>query len=82
MKTFKTILISLLGLIIVAVIVGSVVISGIKRSALPQYKGELIASGLGTDVTVSTSQLVTYQDRKDCGLWTSYDALHKDVCQK
>lgn len=52
MKTLKTIVVSLLGLIIVAVIAGLALISVIKRSALPQYKGELIASGLGADVTV------------------------------
>ena len=52
MKTFKTILFSLLVLLILAAIAGTVFLSGIKRSAIPQYKGELIASGLGSDVTV------------------------------
>jgi penicillin amidase len=52
MKTFKTILFSFLALIIIAIIAGFVIISGIKRGAIPQYKGELVASGLGSDVTV------------------------------
>jgi penicillin amidase len=52
MKTFKTILLSVLVLVIIALIAGGVFISGIKRGAIPQYKGELLASGLGSDVTV------------------------------
>lgn len=52
MKTFKIILISFLGLIIIAVIAGLILLSGIKRAALPRYRGELITSGLGADVTV------------------------------
>src|SRR5450759_1589201 len=52
MKTFKTILFSVLVLLIIAAIAGTVFLSGIKRGAIPQYKGELIASGLGSDVTV------------------------------
>jgi penicillin amidase len=52
MKTLRTILISLLALVIVVVIVGLVIVTGIKRGAIPQYKGELIAAGLGSEVTV------------------------------
>jgi penicillin amidase len=52
MRIFKTILISILSLIAVAVIAGFIIIRRIKHSAIPQYKGEIIVSGLGTDVTV------------------------------
>ncbi|MCX6253430.1 MAG: penicillin acylase family protein [Bacteroidia bacterium] len=52
MKTFKTILISLLLLIIVVVIIGLVVVTGVQRGAIPKYKGELVIQGLGSDVTV------------------------------
>ena len=52
MKTFKTILISFPGLVIVVVIAGLVIVTGIKRGAIPQYKGELVIQGLGSDVTV------------------------------
>lgn len=52
MKTLKTILISLLVLVIVVIIGGLVIVSGIKRGAIPQLKGELLISGLGSDVTV------------------------------
>ena len=52
MKTFKTILISLPALVIVVVIVGLVIVSDIKRGAMPLYKGNLIIQGLDSDVTV------------------------------
>ena len=52
MKTLKTILISLLVLVIIVVIVGLVIVTGIKRGAIPQYKGDLVIKGLGSDVTV------------------------------
>ncbi len=52
MKIFKTILVSLLALIIVAVIAGLIIITGIKRGALPKYEGELAVSGLSAGVTV------------------------------
>jgi len=52
MKIFKTILVSLLVLIVVAVIAGLVLISGIKKGALPKYEGELAVSGLTAEVTV------------------------------
>ena len=52
MKAFKIILFSLLGLIIVAIIAGSVLIYGIKNGAKPQYNGEISLKELGSDVTV------------------------------
>jgi penicillin G amidase len=52
MKTFKIIAASLLALLIIVVIVIIIIISGIKRGAIPQYKGELVVSGLTSDVTV------------------------------
>ena len=52
MKTFKTILIYLPALVIVVVIVGLVIVSDIKRGAMPLYKGNLIIQGLDSDVTV------------------------------
>lgn len=52
MKTFKTILISLLLLVIIVVITGLVIITRIQHRAIPQTKGELIVQGLGSDVTV------------------------------
>jgi len=52
MKTFKIILLSLAGLIVVAVIAAIILITGIKRGALPQYSGELKFSGLNSDVKV------------------------------
>jgi penicillin G amidase len=52
MKTFKNILYSLLALVIVVVIVGLIIITGIKHGAKPQYKGEIVIKGLGSDVTV------------------------------
>jgi penicillin G amidase len=52
MKTLKIILISLLVIVSVIVVAGSVIITGIKRSAKPQYEGDLIVSGIGSDVKV------------------------------
>jgi penicillin G amidase len=52
MKTFKTISISLLALVIVVVIIGIVMVTGIKRGAIPQYKGEVVIQGLGSEVKV------------------------------
>jgi penicillin amidase len=52
MKALKIILLSLSGLIIVALIAGTILITGIKRGALPQYKGELKVKGLTSPVTV------------------------------
>jgi penicillin amidase len=52
MKIIKTILISLLFLVVIALIGGLILISGIKKSALPSYKGDLNVTGLGSEVTV------------------------------
>ena len=52
MKALRIILLSLAGLIIVAVIAGTILITGIKRGALPQYEGELNVKGLLSPVTV------------------------------
>lgn len=52
MKALRIILFSLLSLVIVAVIAGAILITGIKRGALPQYKGELKLNGLTAPVTV------------------------------
>ena len=52
MKTFKIILKSLLAIVVIAVVIVLILVGGIKRGAIPQYKGELIIPGLGTDVTV------------------------------
>ncbi len=52
MKTFKIILFSLLGLIIISIVAGSVLIYSIKHGAVPQYNGEISIKELGSDVTV------------------------------
>jgi penicillin amidase len=52
MKALRIILLSLTGLIIVALMAGTILITGIKRGALPQYKGELKVIGLSSPVTV------------------------------
>jgi penicillin amidase len=52
MKTFKTILIALMVLIIAAVIGGFIFITGIKRAGLPKYEGDLKIAGLEKEVTV------------------------------
>jgi penicillin G amidase len=52
MKILKTILISLLALIILAIVAGLILISGIKRGALPEYEGEQTIKGLTREVTV------------------------------
>jgi len=56
MKILKIILISLLALIVIAVIAGLILITGIKRGALPQYEGELTVKGLTKEVTVFRDQ--------------------------
>ena len=56
MKTFKIILLSLLGLIILAVIAGFILLTDIKRGAIPNYDGEQIVEGLAKDVTVYTDE--------------------------
>jgi penicillin amidase len=52
MKILRIILISLLTLIVLAVIAGLILISGIKRGALPEYEGEQTLKGLNNEVTV------------------------------
>jgi len=52
MKIIKTILISLLMLVVILVIGGLILLRGIKKGALPKYKGELALNGLSNDVTV------------------------------
>jgi penicillin amidase len=52
MKTFKIILLSLIGVIILAVIAGLVLINSIKHGAIPRYNGEQIIAGLTKQVTV------------------------------
>ncbi|MFH0842942.1 MAG: penicillin acylase family protein [Bacteroidota bacterium] len=52
MKILKTILLSLLALIVIAVAAGLILISGIKRGALPDYEGEQTLVGLTEEVTV------------------------------
>lgn len=52
MKALKIILFSLLGLIIITIVAGSVLIYGIKHGAIPQYRGEISFKELGSNVTV------------------------------
>jgi penicillin amidase len=52
MKAFKTILYSLLVLVLLALITGLIIITGVKRGAVPKYDGEIVLSGLSGDVTV------------------------------
>jgi len=52
MKTLKTILFSLLALLLIAIVTGLVIVSGIKRGGLPSYSGEIVIPGLGSDVSV------------------------------
>ncbi|HSL87645.1 MAG TPA: penicillin acylase family protein, partial [Bacteroidales bacterium] len=52
MKTLKTILISLAGLIIFILVAGVILITGIKRGAIPQYSGGQTITGLTEEVTV------------------------------
>ncbi len=52
MKILKTILISLASIIVLAVIIAFVVITGIKRGAVPKYNGTMEIDGLTKEVTV------------------------------
>jgi len=52
MKTIKLILLSLLVLVLIAFAITALYISGINRSSMPVYKGDLRISGLNNDVTV------------------------------
>jgi len=51
MKALKIVLITILTIAILALIAGSVLISGIKKGALPEYEGEIKISGLTGEVT-------------------------------
>lgn len=52
MKTLKAIFISLAALIVLAVIIGFILFTGIRRGALPKYDGEIVVAGISSDVTV------------------------------
>jgi penicillin amidase len=52
MKTLKTILTMFLALVVILIIAGLIVVSGIKNNAIPKYEGELIVPGLASEVTV------------------------------
>jgi penicillin amidase len=52
MKILRIILYSLLGLVIVVLVAAVIIVSDIKRGALPDYKGESVLSGLVDEVTV------------------------------
>jgi penicillin G amidase len=52
MKTLKIILISFLVLLLAVVGGGLIIVRGIKRGAIPQYKGEVVLAGLTSDVKV------------------------------
>jgi penicillin amidase len=52
MKLIKSILFSLLVLIVIAVVSGLILVTGIKNGAVPEYEGELTLSGLTNEVTV------------------------------
>lgn len=52
MKAPRIILFSLLGLVVIALIAGLILVTGIKRSALPRYAGEIRLEGLSSEVTV------------------------------
>lgn len=52
MKTLKTILTMFLALVVIVIIAGLFIVSGIKNRAIPKYEGELIVPGLASDVTV------------------------------
>jgi penicillin amidase len=52
MKTFKIIMLSILSLIVIVVVIGFFIISGIRNGAVPKYNGDLTMAGLESDVTV------------------------------
>ena len=56
MKIIKTILITLGGLIALLLIAGLILLTRIKRGALPDYDGELTVAGLTNEVTVYTDE--------------------------
>lgn len=52
MKILKIILYSLLGLVIIVLVAAILIVSGIKKGALPDYSGEVFLTGLSDEVTV------------------------------
>lgn len=52
MKILKSILISLASLIVIVLIAALIIVSGIKKAALPEYDGELRITGLSGEVKV------------------------------
>ncbi|HBE43815.1 MAG TPA: hypothetical protein DDW27_21995 [Bacteroidales bacterium] len=52
MKIFKSILIALAVIIVIVIIAALVIVSGIKKSALPEYDGQMTINGLNGEVTV------------------------------
>jgi penicillin amidase len=52
MKVFKTILVSLMLLLVTIIVAGLFLIQGIKKGALPQYEGDIALAGLTDEVTV------------------------------
>ena len=98
MKTFKRILLSLLVLVIIALVAGAVFLSGIRKGGIPQYKGELVATGLGSDVTVYRDErgmismqrmnmifislLDLLQHRRGSGSWILSGGQQQDVFQR
>jgi penicillin amidase len=52
MKVIKIITLSFSGLLIIAVIAGLILVTGIKNGAVPEYNGELVLKGLSAEVTV------------------------------
>lgn len=52
MKSFKTIFLSLLLIVIVCIVAGLIIVTRINRGAIPELSGELIVTGLNTEVTI------------------------------
>lgn len=52
MKILKIVLYSLLGLVIIVLVAAILIVSGIKKGALPDYSGEVFLTGLSDEVTV------------------------------
>jgi penicillin amidase len=52
MKALKITLLTILSIVILALIAGFILINSIKHSAIPQYNGEKILSGLTEEVTI------------------------------
>ncbi len=52
MKKIRIIIISFISLLIIILLAGLGLVAGIKRGAQPQYEGEIVVPGLGSEVTV------------------------------